>query len=129
MIIDYTKMINIRDTTIFRPGTKENLVRLLTELPKILPKQKRTIIVYGIPALLFQIPTNEDEKFLNLRIYTFTIKILKEIAKIHEVILISFVKDNKPQYLQHTKYYTNNIFTVSRHEEEISLIPLIEHQS
>ncbi len=129
MIIDCTKMITIRDTTIFRPENKKNLVRLITELPKILPNQKRTIIVYGIPALLFELPSNEDEKFLNLRIYTFTIKILKEIAKKHEVIIVSFIKNDKPQYLQQTRYYTNNIFKIKGDRDELNLVPFIEHQS
>lgn len=122
-------MINFRDTTIFRPIDKEKLVRLITELPKVLPVQKRTVIVYGIPALLVELAKNEDEKFLNLRIYTFVIKILSTIAKKHKVVIITPLRENKPLYLNQTAYYTDQIFTIDSSKKQLNLVPLTEHQS
>ncbi len=92
-------------TTILQVKNREQLLSLFIDLPRILPKSKRTIIVSGIPALLRTIHSNPDYKFLNRRIYAFCLKVLSEVHKAHHTIIISYLENNMPVYPEPTEYY------------------------
>ncbi len=116
VIIDATNKISI-NATVIQLTNKESLAKFSFELNQILPNRPRTIIAFGINSLLSDISEIEENKFLNLRIFSFFLKSLIQTSKRrNKVILLHPSYEDRIAYLQLIDYYFPIIYTLQNNE-------------